>query len=83
MFNPVTEVLTLMNPSAFALWQLCDGETTPEEMVAAVADLTKVDEVEARQDVEKGLSELAVLGLVRLGSENNQHDVDDASPADR
>lgn len=66
VFNPDTEVLTLMNPSAFALWELCDGDTTPDEMVAAVADLTRVDEESARRDVEKGLAELAELGLVHL-----------------
>lgn len=76
VFNPETEVLTLMNPSAFALWELCDGETTPDEMVAAVTDLAKVDKDAAIKDVANGLAALAELGLVELmvADENTAHD---------
>lgn len=66
MFDPDTQVLTLMNPSAFAIWELCDGETSPKEMADAVAELTGVDSARAQSDLEKGLTDLAALGLVRL-----------------
>lgn len=66
VYDPDTETLTLMNPSAFAIWELCDGETSPEEMAQAVAELTGVDVARAHSDLEKGLTDLAALGLVRL-----------------
>jgi hypothetical protein len=66
VFNPDTETLTLMNPSAFAIWELCDGATTPAEMADAVAELASVAGEQARADVEKALDELGELGLVEI-----------------
>ena len=64
VFNPDTDNLFYMNRSAFAIWELCDGNTSPEEMAGAVAELTSADQVQARQDVEMALVELSKLGLV-------------------
>lgn len=72
VYDPDTETLTLMNPSAFAIWELCDGETSPEEMAQAVAELTGVDVDRAHSDLEKGLTDLAALGLVRLTPDQAQ-----------
>jgi len=64
VFNPDTDQLIQMNRSAFAIWELCDGETSPEEMAAAVADLTNVDWARAHHDVEQALRDLDGLGLL-------------------
>ena len=39
VFNPETEKLHLLNASALAIWELCDGSTTGVEMAEAVAEL--------------------------------------------
>lgn len=72
VFNPDTETLTLMNPSAFAIWELCDGATTPAEMADAVAELASVAGDQARADVEKALEELGELGLVEVSHEGGE-----------
>lgn len=54
----------LLNDTARAIWELCDGETTPEEMVDAIALLTGIPEDTARKDVTTTISELSGLGLI-------------------
>lgn len=54
----------VLNATAFALWELCDGITTPEEMVEAICTLFGVSRGEAERDVELGLADLARAGLV-------------------
>ena len=64
IYNPETETLHLLNDSARAIWELCDGDTTPEEMARAVSELTGVEYKDASKDVETTLIKLASLGLV-------------------
>ncbi|MDQ3932977.1 MAG: PqqD family protein [Actinomycetota bacterium] len=54
----------VLNATAFALWELCDGITTPEEMVEAICTLFGVARGDAERDVELGLADLARAGLV-------------------
>ena len=53
-----------LNPTAFALWELCDGRTTVSEMVLAVYDLFDVTMEQARQDVTEGLARMREAGIV-------------------
>ncbi|GIU91957.1 MAG: hypothetical protein KatS3mg011_0863 [Acidimicrobiia bacterium] len=57
----------VLNPSARAIWELCDGETTPAEMAAAVAAATGLDPQVALGQVEETLASFARLGLVDPG----------------
>lgn len=54
----------LLNETAFALWQLCDGRTSPEEMAAGVSQLFGRSGAAALDDVDRTLAELAQRGLI-------------------
>jgi hypothetical protein len=58
------EAAVALNPTALALWELCDGQTTAEEMVLAVCALFDVDEPRARGEVFDALTEMRTVGLV-------------------
>lgn len=59
VYNPDTGTLHVLNPSALAIWELCDGATTGREMAEAVAELTALDLEAAASDVAAALSQLA------------------------
>lgn len=54
----------LMNDSALAIWDLCDGETTAEEMVAAICELFRMHPDVVTEDVTRTLQEFDQAGLV-------------------
>jgi len=56
----------LLNETALAIWDLCDGSTTIEEMIIAVVELCGDPPDVVRADVDKVLGELRDLGLVDL-----------------
>lgn len=64
MVIEVESALLRLNPTAFALWQLCDGDTTLDEMVAAICDLFDIDPAEAAHDVRNTIREMRTTGLV-------------------
>ncbi len=53
-----------VNESAAALFELCDGVTTVEEMAAAVCDASSIPLEQARRDVGHTLGELGRAGLI-------------------
>jgi hypothetical protein len=53
-----------LNPTAQALWELCDGSTRVEEMIDAILLLFAVERGVVRDDVTRALSQLTDLGLV-------------------
>lgn len=57
--------LCAVNDTALAIWELCDGTTTPEEIALAVAELCSIDPAEAHRDVVRALSTLEADGAVR------------------
>lgn len=61
------DVAHVLNPTARALWDLCDGETRPDEMAAAVCEVFDVDPHAARRDVATALSRLAEAELLEPG----------------
>lgn len=64
VYEPQTDSLHVLNDSARAIWELCDGQTSPREMADAIAELTGLNLEEAERDVETTLGRLHVLGLV-------------------
>ena len=52
------------NESAAALWQLCDGATSIEEMVTASCEVSALSFDRATDDVEKTLTEFERAGLI-------------------
>jgi hypothetical protein len=57
-------VVLVVNESAAALWELCDGVTTIEEMVTAICEVSAVSLDRARDDVGKTLAEFERAGLI-------------------
>jgi hypothetical protein len=53
VFDPETDVVHLMNATATAIWVLCDGETTPEEMVDAICELSGLPREVVVEDVRR------------------------------
>ena len=64
VYESETDSLHVLNNSARAIWELCDGSTRPSEMARAISELTGVDLSETSRDVEKTLERLRGLSLV-------------------
>jgi len=56
--------LGVLNATALALWDLCDGTTSRNEMIDAVCTLWAVPRDVAERDVAAALRQLADLGFV-------------------
>ena len=54
-----------LNPTALALWELCDGRTDVAEMVEAICLLFEVEPTRARADVESALADMVAVGVIR------------------
>lgn len=63
IYEPESDSLHVLNDSARAIWELCDGETSPSEMATAISDLTGLQHDQALKDVHKTLRLLDQLGL--------------------
>lgn len=55
----------LVNETALALWQLCDGATTTEEMIEGVCALFSAPRDAIAGDIQRALNQLWRAGLVR------------------
>ena len=64
IYEPEADSLHVLNASAKAIWDLCDGSTRPEEMASAIAELTGLSVEQAGADVDATLGALKQLGLV-------------------
>lgn len=64
VYNPATGSVFLLNETALAIWDLCDGETSPEEMVTAVVELTGMHPDVVTEDVDRILGEFEEAGLL-------------------
>jgi coenzyme PQQ synthesis protein D (PqqD) len=58
------DAVCAMNEPALALWELCDGETAPEEMIDAICLLCGVDREVAAFDVGRTLQRLTNEGVL-------------------
>lgn len=65
VLDPETGIEHSLNDSARAIWELCDGATTIDEMAEAIATLTGMKTDDAREDVVRAIDDLKALGLVR------------------
>ena len=60
-------VVLAVNESAAALWELCDGATSAQEMASAVRDLAGIPLERAVADVKATLIRFEQAGLVSFG----------------
>ena len=64
LYDEVGQLLILLNTSAAAVWQRCDGTTTVDDMVRELAGAYLADPALLREDVRQTVRKLAELGLV-------------------
>ena len=53
VYDPTTGAVHLLNPTAMAIWALCDGETDPDEMVDAICELSGLPREVVVEDVRR------------------------------
>lgn len=66
VYEPESDSLHVLNDSARAIWELCDGTTSSEEMAEAISSLTGISVRQASVDVETALADLSSIGLVTM-----------------
>lgn len=64
VYDRRTGAVHLLNHTALAIWDLCDGQTRPDEMIAAICDASGMPPEVATEDVERTLREFERLGLI-------------------
>jgi len=64
LYDPTSTSVHLLNDTALAIWNLCDGETRPEEMIDAICELTGAHPEIVSEDVERILMEFHKTHLV-------------------
>jgi hypothetical protein len=67
VYDDVGQLMILLNSSAGAVWNLCDGSTTVHEMVGELAEAYPDDAAVIGDDVRETLRKLAEMGLVSEG----------------
>jgi hypothetical protein len=68
LYDEVGQLLILLNVSAGAVWELCDGTTTVDDMVRRLAAAHPDDARVIGEDVRQTVRKLADLGLVTDGA---------------
>ena len=64
VYDDVGQLLILLNSSAAALWEPCDGTAAVDDMVRALAAAHPDDEADIGEDVRQTVRKLVELGLV-------------------
>jgi len=59
-----TGAVHLLNDTALAIWDLCDGETWPKEMVRAICEVSGLHEDVVIEDIARTLNEFEEAGLL-------------------
>ncbi|HEX6331473.1 MAG TPA: PqqD family protein [Actinomycetota bacterium] len=67
VFDPETETVHLLNATAMAIWVLCDGETTPDEMIDAICDLSGLPHDVVAEDVRRILLRFVEADILSWG----------------
>ncbi|MGH2791280.1 MAG: PqqD family protein [Actinomycetota bacterium] len=62
--NPETGSVHTLNATATAIWQLCDGETTPEEMIEVVCALSQLQREVIVEDIDRILHDFDESGIL-------------------
>lgn len=75
--------LHVVNETALALWELCNGENTVDEMVTAICELFGESAAGVRRDVEGTLARFDAAGLLRWTSPKTRRSVAHRKPGHR
>jgi hypothetical protein len=63
-FDPLTGSVHIMNETALAIWELCDGRTQPKEMVGAICELCSMHPDIVVEDVSRILGDFETANLI-------------------
>jgi hypothetical protein len=64
VLDPATGAVHILNDTALAIWQLCDGETQISEMVEAICGLSRLPRDVVEEDVAGILAEFDHAGII-------------------
>ena len=64
VYDPATSAVHILNPTALAIWEQCDGNTTPEEMVDAICSLSGLPRDVVEEDVSRILKEFEQASIL-------------------
>lgn len=64
LHDPSNGARSVVNETAFAIWQLCDGVTRPDEMVRGACELFDAPGEVVASDVHQVLADLSAAGLL-------------------
>lgn len=85
LYDPSGAGLVVLNASSSAVWQLCDGTATLDEILAALIERYDADPVTLRADVWRTHGKLLELGLLETGATSGpatkQSYADEEAPA--
>jgi PqqD family protein of HPr-rel-A system len=62
--DPSSGAVHFLNPTALAIWNLCDGQTTAMEMIRAICELSGFDEEVVAEDVTRTLDTFERTGVI-------------------
>jgi PqqD family protein of HPr-rel-A system len=57
VYDPASGTVHLLNATAWAIWDLCDGATDPEEMIDAICEISRMHRDLVSEDVRRILAE--------------------------
>ncbi|HHT9155566.1 MAG TPA: PqqD family peptide modification chaperone, partial [Candidatus Tripitaka sp. YC43] len=66
IYDPKNHNLHHLNPMAGVIWELCDGNHTPEEITEEVVSVLETDPVQVERDVTKTIEEFQRKGLLEV-----------------
>jgi PqqD family protein of HPr-rel-A system len=64
VYDPASGKVHLLNATAWAIWDLCDGDTDPEEMIDAICEISRMHRDLVSEDVRRVLKEFDEAGLL-------------------
>ena len=67
VYVPDSETAHALNPSAVAIWDLCDGTRTAEDISRELGQWLGRPGDALLRDTRRGIAELCELGLVKAG----------------
>ena len=62
--DPLSGAVHFLNPTALAIWNLCDGQTSPMEMIRAICELSGFPQAIVAEDVERTIGTFERTGVI-------------------
>ena len=64
LYDPSRDFAHVLNPTAAAVWWLCDGKRAPEDISIQLADMYGLETGDVREDVREVITGLRRVGLL-------------------